>query len=151
MSIRVRWSTHALLKLWLTYLNLETAEHVFEGQLIGDFFSWWLDKGQINNQDPEPSNPQPKVDCYVSRQYFLEQDDEFPWELDGDPVPFIELMLAELGSEAHKDRLTILKGRPNRMKGSMFSGNQPTNLVNFGKMTPDAQLTATKEFGTCIY
>lgn len=94
-----------------------------------------------------PSNPQPKVPCAFTRRYFLEMSTNYSWDLDGDDVAFIFLMLAELGSEAHQDRLTIFKARPNRMKGSMFSGNQPTAHLTYARMTPDAQLTATKEMG----
>jgi hypothetical protein len=107
----------------------------------------WLDKGHINNQEPEPSNPTPKADCSFTKRYFLSWESGFPWQVDGVDRAFIHLMLAELGSETHKDRLTILKARPNRMKGSMFSGNQPSSWLTYARMSPDAQLTATKDMG----
>ncbi|KAH7309224.1 hypothetical protein B0I35DRAFT_398631 [Stachybotrys elegans] len=123
-------------------------EHVFEGQLIGDFFTFWLNRGHINNQSPMPSNPTPKLSCGTFlEQYLLRANTAFPWMLGPVRVPFIHLMLAELGSERHQNRLTIFKGRPNRMKGSLFSGNEPTSRTVYLRMDPDAQLTATKEFG----
>lgn len=43
----------------------------------------------------------------------------FPWRLDNQPASFMQLLLAELGSISHMDRLTIYQARPNRKKGSV--------------------------------
>lgn len=66
----------------------------------------------------------------------------------GDYGIFAEVLLAQLGNQAHLDRLTILQARPNRMKGSLFSGNRaidPENEYRF--MTPEEQLLAVRDFG----
>ncbi|KAJ8128780.1 hypothetical protein O1611_g4852 [Lasiodiplodia mahajangana] len=118
-------------------------EHVFEGQLIGDFFSWWLDKGHIMNQNPPVTNPRTKVPCAFTEEYIMEAHttkNAYPWRLDGNPVPFVNLMLAELGSIKHLDRLTIYQARPNRKKGSMFTGAQPTAADKYTQMYQDEQL-----------
>jgi chitinase len=126
----------------------KTAEHVFEGQLIGDFFTEWLDKGRIVNQDPAPTNPQPKMDCDDTEELILTVNRAlFPWTAGTRSVRFLDLMLAQLGNYAHLDRLTIMKARPNRMKGSMFTGSQPTDLDEYRRMTPDQQLAHTKDMG----
>ncbi|POS72695.1 chitinase [Diaporthe helianthi] len=123
-------------------------EHVFEGQLIGDFFSQWLHQGRINNQNPAPVNPQSKMDCFVTQTYITAANPaNFPWQLDGQPASFMQLMLAELGSIRHLDRLTIYQARPNRKKGSMFSGNQPTDPRVYELMSKDEQLQSVKEMG----
>lgn len=122
-------------------------EHVFEGQLIGDFFNWWLDQGQVNNQLPTPINPQSKVPCIFTQTYITAQNNAFPWRLNGQSVAFIQLLLSELGSIAHRDRLTIMLARPNRKKGSMFTGNQPTSPTTYDDMTQDEQLQSVKDIG----
>ncbi|KAH6867367.1 hypothetical protein B0T10DRAFT_572385 [Thelonectria olida] len=126
--------------------NYQT-EHDFEGQLIADFFNQWLDKGKIENQTPAPSNPTPKVPCRFTIQWILNQKTSWPWKLDGKSRAFIHLLLAELGNASNLDRLAILKGRPNRMKGGMFGGKQSTSLVVYAGMSAEKQLLATKEMG----
>ena len=122
-------------------------EHVFEGQMIGDFFSWWLDRGQVKNQQPTPITPQSRVPCQFTKDYILKGDAAFPWQLDGKKSPFIQLLLAELGSMAHPDRLTVMQARPNRKKGNIFGGDQPTSPATYGTMTQDEQLQSVKEMG----
>lgn len=128
---------------------MATAEHVFEAQLIGDFFTMWLDQGHIRNQEPSARNPQPKIPCDWTHEYILTASPDFGWTLpEGGPtVAFIYLLLGELGNISHLKRLTILKARPNRMKGTMFTGNQPISLTTFGNMSPDEQLASVKEMG----
>lgn len=108
----------------------------------------WLDKGYIKNQEPPSSNPQPKVPCSLIRKYILEiQGWDWHHDDDDEEVPFIDLVLAELGNASRLKRLTILKARPNRMKGTMFTGNQPISQATFKSMTPDEQLASVKEMG----
>ncbi|KAJ4386833.1 hypothetical protein N0V93_009731 [Gnomoniopsis smithogilvyi] len=122
-------------------------EHVFEGQLIGDFFSQWLATGKVNNQNPDPGTTATIIPCTWVSQYILSVPAGSTFTLDGTVRPFIQLLLAELGSIAHLDRLTIFMARPNRKKGSMFTGNQPTSPTTFATMTSDEQLTSAKEMG----
>ncbi|ROT38193.1 hypothetical protein SODALDRAFT_312748 [Sodiomyces alkalinus F11] len=125
-------------------------EHVFEGQLIGDFFTQWLDKGRIIGQDPIPQNPTPRVPCAFTDFWILTWDQSAPWidPVHGDVVTFGELMAMQLGSIKNLDRLTIFKARPNQMKGKMFTGHQPVRARAYkDNMSPDEQLQATKEMG----
>ncbi|PNY26741.1 Uncharacterized protein TCAP_03313 [Tolypocladium capitatum] len=122
-------------------------EHVFEGQLISDFFNLWLDKGHVKNQNPVPANPAPKMACTAIDRYIRTPKTSYPWFLGEESASFLQLMQAELGCEAHLDRLTIFLARPNRMKGSMFSGNQPTSENTYRDMDADEQLQAVKEMG----
>lgn len=91
------------------------AEHVFEGQLIGDFFTYWLDQGKANAQAAQTSTA--KISCSDIEDLFTTSSSTFPWNIGGDDVPFIEQMLYQLGNIAHLDRLTIFMGRPNLRKG----------------------------------
>ncbi|RSL51633.1 hypothetical protein CEP51_015172 [Fusarium floridanum] len=122
-------------------------EHVFEGQLIGDFFTEWLNKGKIVNQRPTPQNPTPKVPCSWTEQWILRAETSWPWQLDGKSRAFIFILLAELGNASHLDRLTIFKARPNGMKGAMFGGKQSSALSAYTKMSSEQKLLATKEMG----
>ena len=97
------------------------AEHVFEGQLIGIFFNQWLDKGKLDNQNPQPSSYQAKMPCSVTKRYISGWKSNYPWQLDGQNKQFIYLLLAELGSIAHLDRLTVYLSRPNLKKGNVSS------------------------------
>ncbi|KAL2683336.1 hypothetical protein Neosp_007806 [[Neocosmospora] mangrovei] len=126
--------------------NYQT-EHVFEAQLISDFFTQWLAKGQIENQKPTPSNPTPKVPCDWTVKWILAVNKSWPWKLRGRPRAFIFLLLSELGNASHLDRLAIFKSRPNGMKGSMFSGKQPSALGEYRRMSGEQKLLATKEMG----
>jgi chitinase len=87
-------------------------EHVFEAQLIGDFFTQWLDEGKIKRQKPETKNPQTKFSCESTLDYVL-----------GDTIwggeTFVQYLMHEIGSIEHLDRLTVYKARPNGMKGAV--------------------------------
>ncbi|KAH8656757.1 hypothetical protein BGZ61DRAFT_466347 [Ilyonectria robusta] len=76
----------------------------------------------------------------------LKADSSYPWKLDRLRA-FIFLLLAELGNVKNLDRLTILKARLNRMKGSMFGGKQSTALDTYAGMSAEQKLLATKEMG----
>ena len=106
------------------FANTLSAEHVFEGQIIGDFFSEWLDKGQVRKQNPVPPNPTPKVPCSWTREWIRAKKTNPAWTIKkhkSAPVraSFAEVLLSELGSEEHMDRLTIFLSRPNRKKGNV--------------------------------
>ncbi|KAL2836873.1 hypothetical protein BJY01DRAFT_258587 [Aspergillus pseudoustus] len=76
--------------------NYQT-EHVFEGQLIGDFFTRWLDQGLIKNQRPSPLLTFPRFSCGEILDFFMETDGaRFPWQLGGRATAFINLLLTEL-------------------------------------------------------
>ncbi len=100
-------------------LTLFSAEHVFEGQLIGEFFSQWLVYGNIKNQNPRPPNTYPIADCSWTNIYITgttrSTQTWFDWN--NVAVPFINLLLQELGNLQNLDRLTIMLRRPNQVKG----------------------------------
>lgn len=131
------------------------AEHVFEGQIIGIFFEQWLEKGNITNQYPKPDDPKRKVHTSFLDEWITKGANSFPWKLPykkrgnkkGEPFSFVEVLLSELGSIQHLDRLAILKTRPNGMKGSMFSGFQSSNIGRYAAMPQEDKLMATKEMG----
>ncbi|KAI0190613.1 glycoside hydrolase family 18 protein [Astrocystis sublimbata] len=121
-------------------------EHVFEGQLIGDFFNEWLETGMINNQQPQPANPTQIFSCAQTNQYVTSITTP-TFTTQGKPGTFLQYILSELGSLDHLDRLTIYLGRPNRMKGTMFTGNKAVADVPYKMMTAQEQLAAVKEMG----
>lgn len=94
-----------------------SAEHVFEGQLIADFFDRWLQNGQILNQSPAPSSPTTIASCVWTAQYITTTYGGLWTSWSGENIPFIKLLLQELGNFANLDRLTIMLKRPNQMKG----------------------------------
>jgi hypothetical protein len=113
LSTRVRFSARlGGKKEKLTFI----AEHVFEGQLIGDFFTWWLDQGKANAYAAKSSTSK-NISCANTEILFTKFSSTFPWENNGVKVPFIEQVLYQLGNEDHLDRLTIFMGRPNLRKG----------------------------------
>jgi chitinase len=130
----------------LTNHCLPIAEHVFEGQIIGQFFSNWLAEGRLHEHEQLPAR-QIKMSCQAIDQFFLQASSQFPWMLNNQGTSFIYLMLAELGSVAHPDRLAVMKKRPNGMKGALFGGKSPTSLTVYERMGSDEQLSATKELG----
>jgi chitinase len=109
-------------------LLTDIAEHVFEGQLIGDFFSDWLNNGAIFNQLPKPRKPKAKWSCDKAKDYvFADPDGHWTYyqskKMPNAPTTFFKLILAELGSKGHLDRLTIFKSRANGMKGAVSSSS----------------------------
>lgn len=100
---------------------IDIAEHVFEGQLVGDFFTHWLAEGEIVNQNPAPTSRARTLKCDDSLKYVF-NDKRWPsTDYRGKPVTltFFHIMLRGLGSNEHLDRLTIFKARPSGMKGAV--------------------------------
>ncbi|KAF5676733.1 glycoside hydrolase family 18 [Fusarium denticulatum] len=127
-------------------------EHVFEGQIIGRFFSEWLDKGFFKKQQPMPANPTPKAPCSWTDQWVKTPQKNPKWKLkikgvDNTPVSFAQMLLSELGSEDHLDRLSLLQSRLNRKKGNLFTSSEPTDPNEYSKMDGDVQLQEAKELG----
>lgn len=127
-QIRANYQSMNSFPCWLyRKLTIISAEHVFEGQLIGDFFDLWLNEGKIKNQRPAPASASSKFSCADSREYFLRARPAYPWLLGrtpgagGSPTSFMNLLLSELGSINRLDRLTIMLARPNGKKGSVSS------------------------------
>ncbi|KAL4901864.1 hypothetical protein BDW74DRAFT_181304 [Aspergillus multicolor] len=85
--------------------------------------------------------------CSITHTFITRSNLKWPWLLNGRSVPFIDVLLAELGNESHLDRLTILLARPNNMKGSMFTGHEPIDRDKYKDMSRDEQLQAVKEMG----
>lgn len=76
--------------------------------------------GKIVNQRPVPTGAAQKVNCTDwTKKWILKKPSPNPWILYKKEKAFIYLLLAELGSIRHLDRLTIFLGRPNRMKGAV--------------------------------
>lgn len=146
------------------------AEHVFEGQVIGDFFTLWLDQGKVNNQRPIPVGATQKVGCTWTKNWILNSSNALSqWTLNGKKTIFLQILLSELGNIANQDRLTIYLARPNRMKGAvsttvikpslslfinifqMFTGNNATSTSSYTDMVHDEQLQSVKEMGQYYY
>ena len=128
-----------------------TAEHIFEGQIIGDFFDFWLNKGHIKRQHPMPDNPQPKVHTSFVDDWIVKPSASWPLRSQGKLLQkkaFIHTLLAEIGNNIHLDRLSIFRRRPNAMKGRLFSGYKPSDPAKYAKKPPEDQLMTTKEMGT---
>jgi chitinase len=101
-----------------------TAEHVFEGQLIGDFFTQWLDKGKVKNQFPSPAITFLKAPCSWSRKWITRTTTNSPWKCKtsaggSSRCTFAEYIIKELGNKENLDRLTIYGSRLNRKKGTV--------------------------------
>ncbi|SCO15302.1 related to chitinase [Fusarium fujikuroi] len=127
-------------------------EHVFEGQIIGRFFSEWLDKGFFKKQQPMPANPTPKAPCSWTNQWIKTPQNNPKWKLKmgragNQQVPFAQMLLSELGSENHLDRLSLLQSRLNRKKGNLFTSSEPTDPNEYSRMDGDVQLQEAKELG----
>ncbi|SPJ91021.1 uncharacterized protein FTOL_13423 [Fusarium torulosum] len=61
---------------------------------------------------------------------------------------FIHLVVDELGSRIHHDRLAIFLSNSNRMKGSLFGGSKTTTDATFDKLAAGAeQLLQAREVG----
>lgn len=96
------------LRLALTNHISFSAEHIFEGQLIGDFLTHWLTQGKVKNQSPPLTNAKQIHDCIWTEEYILNY---YVWEdkYVSNDVNFFTYLLAELGSET------------NRIKGNVSS------------------------------
>jgi chitinase len=115
--------------LRLTWHVSATAEHVYEGQLLGEFFTTWLVEGKVPRQDPDPGTTSGKVDCEWLKDWILKPDGTaYPWEdplVRGEAVSLAQLLHTELGNIVHKDRLTIMIGRLNNKKQNVSDALQP--------------------------
>jgi chitinase len=128
-----------------------TAERIFEGQIIGDFFDFWLNKGHIKRQLPMPDNPQPKVHTSFVDDWIVKPSASWPLQSQGKLLKnkaFVHTLLAEIGNNIHLDRLSIFRKRPNAMKGRLFGGSKSSDPVKYAKKSPEDQLMTTKEMGT---
>ncbi|EXK35888.1 hypothetical protein FOMG_09085 [Fusarium oxysporum f. sp. melonis 26406] len=99
-----------------------------------------------------PANPTPKVPCSWTRQWIKSAKTNPMWIIKIYPsgtrwASFGEVIVAELGSEEHPDRLTIFQFRPSLKKGSMYTGNEPTSPTKYETTSSDEQLQLVKEMG----
>lgn len=146
--------------LLLTYWHHSffTAEHVLEGQLIGDFFKQWLPNGQVNKQPVSMTlAPANTIMCSWTKKYVQSVSGGYKQKITGlakADQPLIHVLLSKLGCISHLDRLTILMARPNGMKGRLFSGNRaiiPDAGSSYRSMTPEAPLLAVKGLGKSLF
>ncbi|KAH0528005.1 hypothetical protein TsFJ059_002919 [Trichoderma semiorbis] len=126
-------------------------EHPFEGQLIPDFFNFWLTKGKLNDIDPTVHYSPPLADCTFIDD-FINNQDLFPIKTsNGLRRPYDaalpEILLSELGCSDHLDRLSIFLARPNHRKGSVFQGTKVVDMTKFKQQTAEEQLLVAKEVG----
>lgn len=109
-------------------------EHVFEGQTIGRSFRDWLPKQGYSHAWSEG---------WIFKEYKK-------WE---DPVTkhsnaFIHILLDEMGSKLHYDRLTVFLTNCNCMKGNLFGGATSTSDSRFRALEAGAeQLLNAREVG----
>ncbi|UPK93022.1 hypothetical protein LCI18_003957 [Fusarium solani-melongenae] len=129
----------------LTWHVSAIAEHVYEGQLLGQFFTTWLVEGKVTRQRLDPGQTSGKVDCGWIKDWILEVDGtSFPWEdptVRGKAVSLAQLLHTELGNIAHKDRLTIMLGRLNNKKQNVSDALRPDILA---KGPNDSSSSVTK-------
>ncbi|KAJ6032766.1 hypothetical protein N7540_003498 [Penicillium herquei] len=122
-------------------------EHVFEGQLIGDFFSSWLKAGKTSKHVSSRSSTAGKsVSCDYIPSLFTLASQNFSWMANGVSVNFVQRLLYELGNQVNLNRLTIFMGRANLRKGIIFAGKS-TSMTTFRSMDADAQVLSVKELG----
>ncbi|PKK46869.1 hypothetical protein CI102_8377 [Trichoderma harzianum] len=126
-------------------------EHPFEGQLIPDFFNFWLTKGKLNDIDPTVHYSPPLANCTFIDD-FINNQDLFPIKNStGLRRPYDaalpEILLSELGCSDHLDRLSIFLARPNHRKGSIFQGTKVVDMTKFKQQTAEEQLLVAKEVG----
>ncbi|KAL6690469.1 glycoside hydrolase family 18 protein [Trichoderma pleuroticola] len=126
-------------------------EHPFEGQLISDFFNFWLMEGRLNDIDPTVHYSPPLADCTFINSYINTQS-IFPIkQANGqrrrEDASLPEILLAELGCTDHLDRLAIFLARPNHRKGGIFMGNKVVDMKKFKQQTAEEQLLVAKEVG----
>ncbi|EGU74598.1 hypothetical protein FOXB_14896, partial [Fusarium oxysporum f. sp. conglutinans Fo5176] len=111
-----------------------------------------MDELRLKFDSPMPANPTPKVPSSWTRQWIKTAKTNPMWIIKIYPsgtrwASFGEVIVAELGSEEHPDRLTIFQSRPNLKKGSMFTGNEPTSPTKYETTSSDEQLQLVKEMG----
>lgn len=63
----------------------------------------------------------PRYPALFTNDYIKKPVSPNSWVLRNKKVPFIQILLAELGNKATLDRLTIFKARPNYKKGNVCS------------------------------
>ncbi|KAF4414954.1 glycoside hydrolase family 18 [Fusarium acutatum] len=144
--IREPYSMNATANMWC----LSQAEHVYEGQNLGQFFTEWLTKGQVHKQQPYPGTTNGKVDAAWIEAWIMSPGEDLPWVNPEDPseeFSFFGLLHAELGNIAHKDRLAILLERLNRKKENVFDLSKCYSTSKYKKMSTDEQWSTVKEIG----
>ncbi|UKZ58865.1 uncharacterized protein TrAtP1_000187 [Trichoderma atroviride] len=128
--------------------SLYQTEHPFEAQLISNFFTNWLDKGRLNDLDQFVYST-PKMPCAVTKAWVNKVVPDFQILRNGvlGSAAFPQLLLTELGSQQHQDRLTIMLARLNGRKGRMFQGHRIVIDDNYKLQTQQEQLLVAKEVG----
>ncbi|KAF5980123.1 glycoside hydrolase family 18 protein [Fusarium bulbicola] len=107
-------------------------EHVFEGQTISRFFAIWLSSHNYPHS--------------WSEKWALTEYNE--WKDSKKANAFVHLVVDELGSSIHYDRLAIFLSNSNRLKGSLFKGISTTTNAGFAKLEAGAeQLLHVREIG----
>lgn len=92
--------------------------------MIGDFFNWWLLQGKVPNQIQIPGTTQPAISNTPIRSnawitsWITASNAQWVGP-DGRQTSFIKLLLNEMASEAHLDRMAIYQARPNMKKGAV--------------------------------
>ncbi|RSL67275.1 hypothetical protein CEP53_003068 [Fusarium sp. AF-6] len=127
-------------------------EHVYEGQLLGQFFTTWLVEGKVTRQLPDPGTTSGKVTCEWVKEWITEPDeDSYPWVDPKDrnkAFSVFQLLQSELGNIAHMDRLTIMLGRLNNKKqNQLFGQSYLYQPKSYKGMSSDEQLQLVKESG----
>lgn len=119
-----------------TYHQTYQTEHVFEAQTIGRFFTLWL----LNSAQRRRS-------VIWVESYIL--TGRANWgNSHGLDNSFAHLVIDELGSKLHEDRMTVLLSRPNGHEGRLFDGSTAVSLPKFaGAAAGDEQLLMAREIG----
>ncbi|KAF5557753.1 glycosyl hydrolase family 18 [Fusarium napiforme] len=109
-------------------------EHILEGQTISRFFATWLPNHKYSNRWTEK---------WVFTEYSQWEDKQTKKQ-----NAFIYLVVDELGSSIHYDRLAIFLSNSNRMKGALFKGISTTTTASFAQLEAGAeQLLHVRELG----
>ncbi|KAF5974968.1 glycoside hydrolase family 18 [Fusarium coicis] len=109
-------------------------EHILEGQTISRFLATWLPSHKYSNRWTEK---------WVFTEYSQWEDKQTKKQ-----NAFIHLVVDELGSSIHYDRLAIFLSNSNRMKGALFKGISTTTSASFAQLEAGAeQLLHVRELG----
>ncbi|KAK7509386.1 hypothetical protein IWZ03DRAFT_434309 [Phyllosticta citriasiana] len=98
------------------------SDHVYEKQMLVDFFKWLL--GEFGLVRWPRGYGYPSTGWVAGRLMGLD-DNAFltPFEWDG--LSLWEHLVRELGSVYHQERLALVEGKINNMKGKFFGGARP--------------------------
>lgn len=128
-----------LLPTHLGFHQTYNTEHVLEAQTIARFFTNWL---------PLRATRANQRNCFWVGTYVVLANHYWGTDGSGDFYSFARVLMNELGSINHLDRLTVFLARSNGHKGRLFSGAVAVSSAKYDNLTSDdLQFMVLREVG----